>query len=485
MKSIHPSRIAPAGGSPSPVPSSGGPRRVNAELRTVAASRQSAARFCLHKCALVLALMALGIVTPPARAAQPAPNCILILADDFGYECVGANGGTSYPTPVLDKLAATGARFEHCYVQPLCTPTRVQLMTGAYNARNYITFGVMDARLKTFGNLFKDAGYVTCIAGKWQLGRQLELPKIFGFDEACLWQHLRRPPRYANPGLEINGVERNFSRGEYGPDLVNDYALDFIARHKDKPFLLYYPMMLTHSPYQPTPDSTDWDPKAEGEKVNQAPKHFGEMTTYMDKLIGKLVARLETLGLRERTLMLFVGDNGTGRGLTSRMDSRIVQGGKGNTTAEGMRVPLIANWPGKIAPGTVVTDLVDSTDFLPTLCEAAGLAVPAGVDGRSFCPQLLGRRGQPREWAYCWYSPRGEPVQEFTFDQRFKLMRDGELWEFGYDAAGQPLKRESLDAAGQAALKRLQAGLDRYRNARPAELDRLAKETRQKQAKEN
>src|SRR5947209_4984581 len=176
-------------------------------------------------------------------SALARPNVVLIMADDLGYETIGANGGTSYKTPTLDRLAASGVRFEHCYVQPLCTPTRVQLMTGKYNVRNYITFGEMDPQAVTFGNLFQQAGYVTCMAGKWQLGRELQKPKQYGFDEYCLWQHTRRPPRYPNPGLEINGVEKDFTNGEYGPDLVNDYAIDFITRHKDRPFFLYYPMM--------------------------------------------------------------------------------------------------------------------------------------------------------------------------------------------------------------------------------------------------
>ena len=127
----------------------------------------------------------------------------------------------------------------------------------------------MDPKATTFGNLFKNAGYATAIAGKWQLGREKDSPQKFGFDESCLWQHTRRPPRYANPGLEYNGEERDFKNGEYGPDLVNDFALDFIDKHKSKPFFLYYPMLLTHAPYQPTPDSPDWDPKAMGEDVNQ------------------------------------------------------------------------------------------------------------------------------------------------------------------------------------------------------------------------
>ena len=266
----------------------------------------------------VVALLAVPSAALHAAAASK-PNIILILADDLGYETIGANGGTSYRTPHLDKLAATGVRFTHCFVQPLCTPTRVQLMTGRYNVRNYISFGNMDPQAVTFGNLLQQAGYATCITGKWQLGQDLGLPKKFGFDEYCLWQHTRRPPRYANPGLEINGVEKNWTKGEYGPDLVNDYALDFITRKKDGPFFLYYPMMLTHAPYQPTPDSRDWDPKALGEQVNTDAKHFADMVAYMDKLIGRLVARLDELGIRDNTLLVFVGDNGTGRGTRSMM----------------------------------------------------------------------------------------------------------------------------------------------------------------------
>src|SRR3954463_43187 len=109
------------------------------------------------------------------------PNVVVILADDLGYECLGCDGGTSYRTPNLDKLAATGMRFEHCYVQPLCTPTRVQLMTGLYNVRNYINFGQLDPQATTFAHLLKRAGYATGIAGKWQLGHAKDLPRHFGF----------------------------------------------------------------------------------------------------------------------------------------------------------------------------------------------------------------------------------------------------------------------------------------------------------------
>jgi arylsulfatase A len=408
-----------------------------------------------------------------AGAETPRANVILVMADDLGYETIGANGGTSYKTPVLDKLASQGVRFERCFVQPLCTPTRVQLMTGAYNVRNYVTFGHMDPNLVTFGNLFQRAGYATAIAGKWQLGREIDLPKKFGFGESFLWQHMRRPPRYANPGLEVNGVAKDFTNGEYGPDLVNDYACDFITRHKAKPFFLYYAMMLTHAPYQPTPDSAEWDPRARGEEVNRHPKHFGEMVEYMDNLMGRLVTRLDDEGLREKTLLIFVGDNGTGRGTRSMMGNREVIGGKGTTTVAGMHVPLIANWPGTAAAGNVCRDLVDSTDFLPTICEAAGISIPKslGIDGRSFLPQLRGEVGRPREWIYSWYSPRGEPLRELAFNERYKLYRSGELYDLENDRDEQrPLNVDALNPEAAGTVRMLRSVLDRYRDVRPAHL---------------
>jgi arylsulfatase A len=436
---------------------------------------------------IAFAFLLAGVFAVSFAAAADRPNVILIMADDLGYETIGANGGTSYKTPTLDRLAASGVRFTHCFVQPLCTPTRVQLMTGKYNVRNYVDFGNMDPQAVTFGNLFKQAGYTTCIAGKWQLGRDPELPKKYGFDEHCLWQHTRRPPRYANAGLEINGVEKDFSSGEYGPDVVNDYAMDFIARHKSSPFFLYYPMMLTHSPYQPTPDSPTWDPKAIGENVNRDEKHFGAMVTYMDKLIGKLVARLDELSLREKTLLLFVGDNGTGSGTRSMMGDKVVIGGKGSTTAAGMHVPLVASWPGQISRGKVSSDLVDSTDFVPTICAAAGITLPADskIDGRSFLPQLRGESGTPRSWIYSWYSPRGEQLREFAFNHHYKLYRSGEFFDLAADPAEKnPLAVASLAGPAAKNAKDLQAALDQYKDARPEELPKPDRAEGAKQAKE-
>lgn len=430
-----------------------------------------AARFRFVSCS-ALALLACCFLPVVEAGAGPRPNLVLIMVDDFGYECVGANGGTSYQTPHLDRLAATGMRFEHCYVQPLCTPTRVQLMTGQYNVRNYTHFGHLDRQQITFAHLLQRAGYATCIAGKWQLGREMSLPGHFGFDSFCLWQLTRRPPRYANPGLEIDGREVDFTQGEYGPDIVNRYALDFIAKHRDQPFLLYYPMMLTHAPFQPTPDSPDWDAQAVGEQVHQHQRHFGEMVTYADKLVGSVVSKLDELGLRDNTLLIVLGDNGTKLGVASRMGANQVVGGKGTSKLTGTHVPLIVNWPHVVPAGRVSGDLIDSTDFLPTLCEAAGATIPEDqkLDGQSFLPQLRGERGKPRSWIYCWYSRNGGAAAEaeFAMNQRYKLYRDGQLFDLQHDVDEQtPLATVARGSAAESAGELLSSALTRFDGARP------------------
>lgn len=414
-----------------------------------------------------------------ATTSGPRPNLILIMADDFGYECVGANGGESYRTPHLDRLAAAGVRFEHAHSYPLCTPTRVALMTGKHNIRNYLQFGTLPRGETTFAQLLRQAGYATGICGKWQLGKEADSPQHFGFEESLLWQQTRRPPRYANPGLERQGVAEDYAKGEYGPDLINDFALDFVSRHRDRPFFLYYPMILTHDPFQPTPESADWDPKAVGEGVNRDVRHFAEMTAYLDKLIGRLDARLAELGIRDHTLLLFLGDNGTHSSVTSRFRGADYRGGKGTTTARGTHVPLIASWPAAMKEGRVCRDLVGAVDLLPTLCEAAGVAVPEGIDGVSFLPQLRGEPGSPRDSLYLWYSPRQRPdlsVKEFAFDRTHKLYRDGRLFDLAADPLeeGEPLAPQ----VAPGARGKLQAVLDRYADARPGELDRAFREAK-------
>lgn len=424
----------------------------------------------------LLALLLSSFVIGNSSLAEERPNVILIMVDDFGYECITANGGESYQTPNIDRLAKAGVRFENCHVQPLCTPTRVQLMTGRYNVRNYINFGTLLRTETTFGHLMKNAGYATAVCGKWQLGHEVDSPQHFGFEESCLWQQTRRPPRYTNPGLEYNGVPRDFTKGEYGPKLVNDFALEFITKNREKPFFLYYPMILTHDPFQPTPDSPDFDPTISSEAKQKDIKHFAEMTAYMDKMVGQVDAKLGELGIRDNTLLLFIGDNGTHPTVTSRFKGANYQGGKGSTNSHGTHVPFVASWPAVMKQGRVSTDLISSTDFLPTICAAAGVEVPATVDGVSFLPELHGEDAKSRDWLYTWYSPRQRQdltVKEYAFDERFKLYRTGEFYDLRADEKEkQNLAASALASDAAAAKAKLQGALDQFKDARPAELDK-------------
>ena len=431
---------------------------------------------------LVILTLVLPVALPAADVPKSAakPNIVFILIDDFGYENVTADGGESYKTPVMDRLAATGVRFEQCHVQPLCTPTRVELMTGLSNRRNYANFGFMDPSQKTFGNLLKDAGYATCVAGKWQLGNGYEGPAHFGFDEYALWQLLKKGPRYKNPRLEINGKQFEYSNNEYGPDIVSDYALDFITRKKDQPFFLYYPMMLTHSPFDATPDCPDYLEVQNGKGKKGSTGHFADMTAYTDKLIGKLIDKLDELNLRDNTLVLILGDNGTAKGMPARFKGRDVQGGKGTTTEWGTHVPCIGNWPGRFASGKVYQDLIGAVDVLPTICEAAGVPVPVelNIDGRSFLPQLLGGQGNPRDWLYAWYNPSGGATAkaEFAHDAGFKLYTDGKFFNVQKDDLEKsPLADSDLDAQAKAAKAKLQAALQQFEGPRPEFFVRQAK----------
>jgi arylsulfatase A len=408
------------------------------------------------------------------------PNIILIMADDLGYECIGANGGESYQTPVLDHLAKTGVRFEHCYSQPLCTPSRVQMMTGLYNVRNYTRFGVLARGETTFAHLLKKAGYATCIAGKWQLGSQPDAADHFGFDEACLWQHTVKgnktngyDNRYVNPTIDINGKTTALPKGSFGPDVCSDFLCDFMVAHKAEPFFVYYPMILTHCPFVPTPDSNDWDAHSPGSRTYKGDaKYFGDMVAHMDKIIGNITATLAAHGLRDNTLILFTGDNGTDEPVVSLWQGHRVAGGKGKMTDAGTRVPLIANWPGVSPPGAVCTDLIDFSDFLPTICEAAGVTVPSTLklDGRSFLPQLQGRRGDPRKWIYCWYSRNGGPNgREWARNQHYKLYRSGDFYHVSEDV----LEERSLtilDSEQQKVYTMLQAALEPFKQARPSSM---------------
>lgn len=429
-----------------------------------------------------LAALLLGAFTAQAN---DQPNIILIMADDMGYEALSSNGSESCKSPNLDKLAAKGVRFTNCFSNPICTPSRVKLMTGQYNVRNYVKFGWLDREQTTFAHQLKAAGYATAIAGKWQLGRDKDSPQHFGFEQSCLWQHTRSgrsnedgkniDRRFVNPQLEFNGVEKDFTNGEYGPQVCTDFICEFIDKNKKKPFLVYYPMILTHCPFDPTPDSTDWDPKRLGSTTykgdrNDPQRHFRDMVAYADKAVGQIVSQLEKSGVRDNTLIIFTGDNGTDTPIVTPWNGKKVVGGKGTMSDTGTRVPLIVNWPAGIRKaGRVVDDLVEFTDVFPTICEVTTAKLPKNHpgDGASIVPVLRNQAGaRKKDWVYIWYRNQ---VMVRNKQYSFVAKQDGSnaaLTRYEGSFNGTKLKDSALKKTERALKKQFEATIARLAKAR-------------------
>ena len=417
------------------------------------------------------------------------PNIILVLVDDLGTEAVGCYGGTSYKTPVLDEMARTGVRFDHAYSYPLCTPTRVSLMTGKYNFRNWKAFGILDANEKTFGHYMQDEGYKTCMVGKWQLqsydppgypggelrrgtGMQVE---DAGFDEYCMWHvgHTEdKGSRFADPVIYQNGQFLNNTYNKYGPDIFSDYLLDFIDRNQDEPFFIYYPMALTHGPFVPTPDSEEWQDKTM--RLKNDTQFFGDMVEYSDRVMGRILRRLEEKGLAEETLVLFYSDNGSHLKLSSNKGNEVIRGGKGREYDAGTRIPFIVKWTGHTAEGMVSNAMIAPSDFLPTLFETIQRPIPNGLhtDGESFLDALNGPVPDRRDWVFIDHDPRPGWDKEnfapskFVRGHRYKLYDDGRFFEPDNDPLEQhPFEPETEEQRQlHQKYKHLLDSLSRYRS---------------------
>ena len=397
----------------------------------------------------LLALSSLISFAVTAHGAPASkPNIIFILADDLGLDGVSCYGADSHKTPQIDKLAAGGTRFETCYAAPLCGPSRCALMTGRYAFR---TGGITNGSWRANGpgalskdeqpvaKLMKQAGYATCESGKWrQVG---ETPHDWGFDE-----YMTDPTAggwYWKDTFIKNGTTVKTDSVMYNPDQIQAFSLDFIRRHKDGPFFLYYAMHLVHKPTLHTPDSPPKD----------GPERYDDNIKYMDKQVGEIVAELEKLGLREKTLVIFSGDNGTAAGYPSPVHGRMINGWKATMLEGGSRVPLIANWPGVTPAGKVSKDIVNFTDMTSTFAELGGAKLPEGFkyDSRSIAPQLRGEKGTPREWAYVQLGAKW-----FVREQGWKMNESGELFDMS-DApfVEKPVAASADTDASKAARARL------------------------------
>jgi arylsulfatase A len=426
----------------------------------------------------------LGSLAPTDIIADQRPNIVLIMCDDMGYEGVSIYGSKTYSTPHLKQLAKAGMYFEHCYSTPICTPSRVQIMTGLYNYRNYVKFGQLSTTQKTFANYLRDVGYRTGICGKWQLGGKADTVHQFGFDKHCLWHLDGRDSRYWNPRISRDGELLDGLEDRFGPEVMTDYACEFVSVDSPEPFFLYYPMTLPHWPFVPTPDSQpggsrSLDGKYDGRQGGE--EYFPDMVNYLDKLVGRIANTLRKANQLDNTLLIFTCDNGCAINITSEMRGRQIQGGKASLPDNGTHVAMVAHWPAKFKQRGIQSQLVDFTDLLPTLCDVAGLA-PDKIqsDGYSLEPVFKSAKQESgRQWVYCHYIRNGFPqrpadqIKEsaaitkqnreietktagtFARNRRYKLYGDGRFYDINNDVEEtQPLSQfNKKTAAVKAQLK--------------------------------
>ena len=425
-------------------------------------------RPCKH-----LLSIALAILTPALPLlGSHKPNVVFILIDDISHYGVSAYGAKqlnsteglfeSVPvaTPEIDRLANEGVLAKNAFAYAICEPTRVALMTGMNNQRNFVQAKALHESHITIGDLFKRAGYTTCIAGKWKQSRGTStIPgeayvDQFGWDHIHCFDLLYEGPRHIDPNFVINGkinwykgLNPETKRRYYGPELVNRFALDFIETHQDEAFFLYYPMLLVHDEHTPTPDTlpnehydnfevmTHTGVKPDnsfGAFKGDDRRFYPDMVAYMDKMIGKVTDQLDRLGLREKTLIVVMGDNGSKAAFSYTLeDGSQFIGAKGQSKVNGLQVPLILSYPGIIAAGSTYDGLINLTDLLPTLCELADINIPykEEIDGISFWPQLTGKHSKAhRENLYTWYNANRAMADQsklITYAQEIGFKRYG------------------------------------------------------------
>ena len=422
---------------------------------------------------LVLLGLGTGCSSPATEDPSARPNVIVLLADDQGWGDLGVNGNSAVRTPHLDSLARQGAIFEHFYVQPVCSPTRAELLTGRYHPRGGV-YGTsageerLDLDEHTIGETFRRAGYATGVFGKWHNGSQVPYhPNARGFDTfygftSGHWGH------YFGWTLE-QGAELVEGEG-YLPDDLTDHTLSFIEEHRDEPFFAYVPYNTPHSPMQ-VPDRfferyRDADlPRAHRYADRENPTKTRAalaMAENLDRNVGRLLDRLDALDLTRETIVLYFSDNGpNGWRWNANMRGR-----KGSTDEGGVRVPMIVRWPGTIAPNTEISQIAGAIDLLPTLADLAGIPVDADttLDGRSLAPLLRGetdRLPDRRLFAH-W----GGDVSVRT--PQFRLDHEGRL----YDLTEDPQQRTNVADEHPAVAERLRDTVAAWKDEMLPELER-------------
>jgi arylsulfatase A-like enzyme len=355
------------------------------------------------------------------------PNIVFILADDLGYADLACYGSKYYETPNIDRMAAAGMRFTDGYsCGANCQPTRAALMSGQYGPRTGVyTVGSIerfDWRSRplrpvdnvtqlplekvTIADTLKKAGYATGMFGKWHLGNDAaHHPSRRGFDEAIVSEGVHFDFK-TNPHVKTKP-------GEYLADFLTDRAVDFIERHRKQPFFLYLPHFAVHAPHQAKNPLIKHfkDKPGVGDQKNPA---YAAMIASVDESVGRVLAKLEELGLSENTLVIFSSDNGgvggyrrAGLDKDGVTDNAPLKGGKGMFYEGGVRVPYIFYWKGKVDSGQVNSTPIISIDLYPTLCEIAGAELPGDyeLDGVSYAKLLTGEQKSLDRESLFWHFP--------------------------------------------------------------------------------
>ena len=407
-------------------------------------SRQSFTRHLRHRIttpaiSVVVALLAQVLHAESAFAeSSDRPNIIFIMADDLGYGDLGCYGQKRIKTPHIDRLAREGMRFTDFYAgSTVCAPSRCVLMTGYHTGHTFIRGNGKDNLRPgdvTVAEVLKEAGYATCLAGKWGLGHEgsTGVPTRQGFDHffGYLDQHHAHNyyPRFLvrnEKRVLLKNVvpkEGQYGQGvatkkiDYSHDLIAAEALSFIDRSHEKPFFLYLSLTLPHANNEAGRRGMEV-PELGAYADNDWPlvqKEHAAMISRMDSDVGRVIDRLEKYGIDENTIVLFTSDNGPHREGGNDPDfndsNGPLNGIKRSLTEGGIRVPMIARWPGKVAAGSTSSHAGAFWDVMPTLADLAGSTgkVPADIDGISFAPTLLGRGKQKaHDFLYWAFYERG------------------------------------------------------------------------------
>ncbi len=306
------------------------------------------------------------------------PNIVFVLIDDLGFELPSYTGGQSYSTPTIDSLASVGRSYNYCFANALCSPSRLEAMTGKYNNRNYQGWGILPENELTIQSHLRSYGYKTCMVGKYQFNQTHQQIVNSGFSNYCILEHYNeqetKPKYYKNPIIIADSIKATRT-GEYSEDVYFNYFKNFADTVKG-PFYCYYSMQLIHEPFTPSPfhpNYSNW--------TNRKPEigdtiYMPSMMQYMDYCLSRLSGFLSQPKFRN-TIIVIAGDNGNTNKMWSKWRGLDVKGEKGTASYFGMHVPLIINGLGR----GVDNSLIDLTDFFPQFCMWAKAPIPARLDG--------------------------------------------------------------------------------------------------------